>query len=173
MSNGEPKKSNTLVIVLVIVGGVLFLGVAVVGILASMGIYGARRYVSQAKASEGRASVMQLAHGIVSCSAKDAVEKGTHNVPDSAPPVPGALSDVSGKKYQSDARDWSHATYTCASFSMIMPQYFQYEWQKLSPTNGKAIARADLDGDGKAEQVFEVEVSCTSTGCNAGGIVSP
>jgi hypothetical protein len=169
----EKKSMSPVVIILIIVGAILVLGVVGVGIMASLGVYGARKYISNAKGIEGKMEVTRLAAGIVACAAKEQAEKGSVSLPDAAPPVPPVLSDVAGKKYMSSPGDWTAATYTCASFSIGTPQYFQYEWQKASATEGKAIARADLDGDGKAEIVYEMPVTCTTTGCSPGVLVGP
>lgn len=169
----EKSSMSPIVIVLIVIGGILVLGVVGVGVMAAIGIFGARKYISNAKSIEGKMEVTRLAAGIVSCSATQQAEKGSVSLPDSAPPVPGALSDVGGKKYMSSPAEWSAATYTCASFSMSGPQYFQYEWQKVSATEGNAFARADLDGDGKAEVVYELPVTCTTTGCTPGTLVGP
>lgn len=171
----EKKSMSPVTIILIIVGVLVVLGVVGVvgvGVLAALGLSGTRSYIAQSKAIEGKSEVMRLAASIVACSAKEKAEKNTDELPDSAPAVPATLSEVSGKKYQSNASDWSAPAYSCGSFSMTMPQYFQYEWQRATPTSGKAIARADLDGDGKAELVFEVPVTC-SPSCTAGTLATP
>ncbi len=162
MPSTEPsKKTSPWVIIAIVVGVLLFVVVAFVGVLAALGIFGARKYVQQAKTAEANAEVRLLAEGIVLCAA------GGSGLPDSAPPVPASLSDVQGKKYMSSPAEWSNSTYTCAHFSMSVPSYFQYEWQKLGSDSGKAIARGDLDGDGSAETVVEIEITCSPT-CHAG-----
>jgi hypothetical protein len=172
MANGKSGSSKVIFIVLAVVLGILVLGVGGVGVMAALGIFGARKYISQAKTIEGRTEVTRLAMGITSCAATTAAEKGSVALPESAPPVPASLSDVSGKKYQSSPSEWSPPAYACAKFGITMPQYFQYEWVRTDATNGKAIARADLDGDGKAEVVFEMPVTCTTT-CAMGTLTGP
>jgi len=163
----EEKKSSTLLIVLLVVGGVLLFGVVLVGILAALGIAGFRSYLTQAKAAEGRNEVMALARGMVVCAEQKQAETGSLALPPSAPPVPSTLSQVSGRKYMSSPSDWSADAYTCAKFSVSMPQYFQYEWQQDTPSSGRAIARADLDGDGKPDQQLTATVTCSGTTCTA------
>ncbi|MFO0566994.1 MAG: hypothetical protein U0263_15105 [Polyangiaceae bacterium] len=163
-----PKRSPWLIVGLV-VGGVLLFGVVIVGILAALGIAGFRGYLSAAKGAEGRSEAYRLAQGIARC-AENGGPSGTASgavLPPTAPPVPSNLAQVAGKKYASSTSDWSDPAYTCASFSLPMPQYFQYRWELVSPNNGRAIARADLDGDGKVDQEFTAEVTCTSTTCSA------
>ena len=161
------KKSNTLLIVLMVVGGVLLFGVVVVGILAALGISGFRSYLSAAKGAEGQNGAMVLARGVAECTQQKQASSGSLTLPASAPPVPSSLSQVSGRKYQSSPSDWSADAYTCANFSMTMPQYFQYEWQLDTPTSGRAIARGDIDGDGKPDQQFSVTVTCAGSVCTA------
>jgi len=68
--------------------------------------------------------------------------------------------------------DWTSPAFTCAKFSMTTPQYFQYQWERVSAQSGVVHARADLDGDGVAEVNIEVPVRCSATGeCEAGGLV--
>ena len=125
----------------------LLFGVVVVGILAALGISGFRSYLSAAKGAEGQNGAMVLARGVAECTQQKQASSGSLTLPASAPPVPSSLSQVSGRKYQSSPSDWSADAYTCANFSMTMPQYFQYEWQLDTPTSGRAIARGDIDGD--------------------------
>jgi hypothetical protein len=169
----EKKSMSPVVIILIVVGAILVLAVVGVGVMSALGVYGARKYISNAKSIEGKMGVTRLAGGIVSCAAQEQAEKASLSLPDSAPPVPPTLSDVGGKKYMSSPAEWSAATYACAHFDMSTPQYFQYEWQKVSATEGKAFARADLDGDGKAEIVYEMPVTCTTTGCTPGTLIGP
>jgi hypothetical protein len=169
----EKKPMSPVVIILIVVGAILVLAVVGVGVMAALGVYGTRKYISNAKSIEGKMEVTRLAGSIVACSVKEQAEKGSVSLPDSAPPVPPTLSDVGGKKYMSSPAEWSAATYACGSFIIGTPQYFQYEWQRVSATEGKAFARADLDGDGKAEIVYEMPVTCTTTGCTPGTLVGP
>jgi type II secretory pathway pseudopilin PulG len=162
MNAPPPQKKSVLPIILAVVGGVLVVGIVLVGILAALGIAGFRSYLSKAKTAEGQASVTELALGAARCG-------GTRGgkLPDSAGPVPASLSAVSGRKYMSAPTDWSADAFECASFSMGMPQYFQYEWAKRSDAEGTAMARADLDGDGTAEVVLEADVTCSGGRCSA------
>jgi type IV pilus assembly protein PilA len=161
------QKSSPLPIILVVVGVVLVVVVAVVGILAALGIFGVRRYLDQAKSAEGRASVTELALGIVSCAETDPA----HALPESSPSVPPNLSDVSGKKYMSSAADWSAPAFSCGKFRMSAPQYFQYSWVKESATSGRAEARADFDGNGRPDVVFDVPITCSDGKCTNGSVI--
>jgi type IV pilus assembly protein PilA len=163
MSEAAKKSgTNVIVIVIVVVLVVILAIVAIVGVLAAMGIFGARRYIGEAKKAEGKAQVAVLARGIAMCT-----ETAGGKLPASSAPVPAALSDVSGKKYQSDPKEWSDPAFTCASFSMLMPQYFQYQWVQSSDSAGTARAVADFDGDGTADVTLEAPVACAAGKCTA------
>ena len=168
MTQSEPPqgKSNTVLIVVVVVGVALLLVVGVIGILAALGIAGFRSYLSRAKSVEGSVELTRLSEGLARCGSVEL--SGGRELPDSASPVPASLAAVSGKKYMSSGADWSAPAYTCAAFSMSTPQYFQYAWTRTSPSSGTVRASADLDGDGTAEIVLERDVTCSSGACTAG-----
>lgn len=157
-------------IILIVVGALVVLAIAGVGVFAAIGMYGARRYINTAKEAEGRTSAQVLALGIVRCAEQETLEGKSELLPDTAPAVPGSLSDVSGRKYMSSTTDWSAPAYTCATFAMSTPQYFQYQWVKESSTAGVVRAIADFNGDGSADVTFEVPVTCTGKTCSTGAI---
>jgi hypothetical protein len=167
---GAPKKSNTLVIVLMVVGGLFVVIVGVVGVVAAVGIHGARTYVSKAKGSEGRVSVGALARSVATCGENENLD-GSSGLPPSTTWVPATLAEVSGKKFQSGPTDWKQPGFECGNFMLTMPQYFQYRWERVSATEGVARAQADIDGDGTAEAVFEAKVTCASGSCTPGPVV--
>ena len=174
MSDGQ-QGSRTVLIVLAVVGVVLVVGVGIVGIFAALGIAGFRGYLVKAKGAEGKSEVARLARSVAMCAESGGASgpASTASLPPSAPAVPASLSDVSGRKYMSSPADWSAPAYTCGSFSVSMPQYFQYEWTLVTPTSGKAIARADLNGDGAVDQEFSVVVSCPGASCTVGPTSGP
>ena len=49
MDAAPPRKSNTVLVVVAIVGGVLLVVVAIIGIMASLAIHGVRGYLTNAK----------------------------------------------------------------------------------------------------------------------------
>jgi len=164
----EPAKAgNTLGVAAIVVGVVVVAIVAIVGVLASLAIHGFRSYIARAKAAEGQNGARQLAEGIRSCAGKLG-----GGLPETTRAVPATLAEVSGKKYQSRPEDWSDRAYTCAAFSLTAPQYFQYRWEIVSPSSGRAITQADLDGDGTAELRFEVLVTCTGDTCTTGPLIT-
>lgn len=168
-----PRKSNTTIIIIVIViaAAAVPVAIALIGVFASLGIYGTRRYLSNAKSAEGRANVTAIARGAVLFSEGETASGGGA-LPASAPAVPSSLSMVSGKKYASAASDWEAPGWKELHFQVSVPQYFQYVWERSSATEGVARAVADLNGDGVPEVTFEVPVTCTGTppACTSGPI---
>jgi hypothetical protein len=124
-------------------------------------IYGIRRYIANAKQAEARASVMAIARGIVEYThSQDGQGSGARvELPLSAPAVPALLSHVRGMKYQSAPSDWS-GTWQQIRFAMADPQYFQYQWDRISATKGVVRALGDLDGDGEVDVRIELPVQC-------------
>ena len=175
------QQTNTLLIVLIVVGAFIFVMIAVVGVMAALAIYGTRRYITQAKRAEAISVLEAMARGFEGCtsgalppptgSVEDSVS--TAGLPPTTTPVPASLSAVSGMKYMSAPADWDQPAWKCMGFQMRDPQYFQYQWERSSDTTGVLRARADLDGDGAAEITLELPVSCARGGstlrCNAAG----
>jgi len=127
--------------------GVLFL---VVPILASLAIYGVRRYVQSAKSVEAKTTVTAIAR-----QAKSAYERpredGSHRMcPSASTPVPA--TPPSGRKYMSNSKEWEvdsarDAGFACLHFAMSTPQYFRYAYTATN-TGFDVTANGDLDGDG-------------------------
>lgn len=145
------------VFVVLAAGGAL---VVVVGILAALGIYGVRKYVMNAKASEGRNAVGALIKGVVACAAE------TGRLPSSSSSVPLNLASVAGRKYSSHASEWANdPTFACAKFSLLDPQYFQYRWVLENSETGYAQAVADFDGDGTPDLTLRIRAHCIDGQC--------
>jgi hypothetical protein len=85
--------------------------------------------------------------------------------------VPANLSDIKAKKWQSTPAEWSEPAYSCASFSMTGPQYFQYQWESRSPNEGAVRAVADLNGDGVPDATLSIDVTCNAGTCSAGTLL--
>jgi type IV pilus assembly protein PilA len=137
---------------------------AILGMFAALAIYGVRKYITNAKAAEGRHVVVELAKGLSRCASAADPEGRLHGLPPTAGPVPRDPADVSGRKYQSAPADWSEEAYDCAGFTLSTPQYFQYQWERLSPTEGRVVAVADFSGRGTTELRFQLQLSCAETG---------
>ncbi len=121
------------------------------GALAALGIYGVRKYISNAKQAEAKNVIGQLA--------KDVVTEWESERPDGKPrskkklvsygPVPKTVPK--GAKYQSSDADWK--PFAPIRFSMTVPQYYQYEIKAAKDgESAEIIARGDLNGDGKTSQ---------------------
>jgi type IV pilus assembly protein PilA len=150
----------------------LMIVVAIVGILASLAIYGVRKYIANAKTAEARNSIGQigkdaqtayekesLAAGVMAPASSTAVSRAlclgaTANVPAGTVPP-------KAQKYQSNQGpgvDWNTDTgtpgvgFACLKFSMSAPQYYLYAYSATKVTGTGASfqtdAYGDLNGDG-------------------------
>lgn len=162
---GPPKKSNTNLIIIIVVG-VVFGGLLILGVLGALAYSGMRGYLSASKSIEGRMNVATLASGLAACVQRTAMsasgEVTQRGLPPSTAKVPASLAQVKGKKYVSSPADWTGDAFTCASFTITTPQYFQYQWVLTTPgALGTVRAQGDLDGDGVAEITIEQDVRCS------------
>lgn len=141
------------------------LTIPVLGIVASLGIYGTRRYLAAAKTTEARSSVAAIARAAVAAYERESLVAGraVHRLCGSAIAVPAVVPP--GKKYQPSSRpgeDYNSGSategWTCLRFSVSMPSYYQYHYHagqgylvgSLNPGPGgfEAAAVGDLDADG-------------------------
>jgi type IV pilus assembly protein PilA len=152
-SAAPPKQGSGSGIIILVV--VLALIVPVIGILATLSIYGVRKYIANAKTAEARNTVSHVAK-----LAAAAYEEDHRLCPSASAPVPAQRSMIRGAKYMSSPADWqtdraANAGFACLKFEMSMPQYFQYEYE--STGDGFFVrAHGDLDGDG-VYSTFEIE----------------
>src|SRR3954467_13444707 len=123
----------------------LMIVVAIVGVLAVLAVYGVRKYIANAKTAEAKHSLGQIGKDSVTAfegermsntvlaeAAQTAIirqmcQTGTQVS------VPGTITNIDGKKYQSTKADWSnrgHVTggpgWPCLKFEITAPQYYQY-----------------------------------------------
>jgi hypothetical protein len=179
-----PATGSSSMVLFIVLGvvGVLILG----GImLVVLGIYGTRKYISQAKAAEARSTVNMIAVDAETAFDKPAYGGyGTYGAygggsshklcPSASRPVPASITEVRGKKYASGASDWdvdrvANGGFYCLKFEMWEPQYYQYDYRVTGPgfrvgDTFSAEGRGDLDGDGRASIftiVGTVETSST------------
>ena len=154
-----PKKGiPTWVIVLMAAGGFI---VIFGGVMASLAIYGVRKYIATAKSAEALSSLGQI--GVLAASAYEkevanARGQTVHRMcPSASTSVPASLSSIKGAKYQSAPADWSvdqarNAGFSCLGFSMATPQYFLYRYTASGASkvgdSFDAEADADLAGTG-------------------------
>jgi hypothetical protein len=124
------------------------------GTLASLGIFGVRRYLAEAKMAEARSAVGQIAKDYAAWWEKEDGKPRARKKLVSFPPVPRTVPR--GVKYQSSPADWK--PWEPLRFSMDVPQYYQYEVHAAK--NGESaeiLARGDLDGDGQTS-LFKLTV---------------
>jgi hypothetical protein len=162
----EPVKKKALpawaVVLIVLAAGTP----VAIGIFSAVAIFGLRKYMLHAKRAEATSALTTWGGGLIACAMRD-------GLPLTSPAVPASLTQVSGKKYQSAASEWSDPAFSCAGFSLSTPQYFQYQWVQLSPAEGDLIALGDLDGDGSAEERLSVHIACSSKHCTASTVPAP
>jgi type IV pilus assembly protein PilA len=145
--------------------------VAIVGILATLAVYGVKKYVANSKTTEARNML-----GTIAKDAQIALESGAERQQGTAQAAlqnvgaigPGVVdnnirmlcsssSQVPGTvpaatKYQSSKSDWgSDPGWKCLQFQISEPQYYQYQYTSgnTSAVNGTFTVTAigDLDGN--------------------------
>jgi type IV pilus assembly protein PilA len=161
----------------------LMIVVAIVGILAALAIYGVRKYMANAKTAEARNGIGQMGKDAVTAYMKEGMAPtvlamGTatgvsNTLCASTSPVPSAITDVKGQKYQSKPNDWSGG-WDCLHYSMNDPQYYMYQYVATGTLNAVGAtftcsAKGDLDGDTTAStfEVFGAIAGTDTTGITA------
>lgn len=129
------------------------IGLALVGGMAVAFRYSQERGASSDAEREARLELVRFSGGM----ARYGIQ---HGLPETTRRVPLHLAEVSAKKYTSMADDWLDEGFAAAMFQAASPQSVQYRWLKLSPQNGRVEARADVDGDGRPDTWFEIDVRC-------------
>jgi hypothetical protein len=141
-----------------------------VGVLAALGIFGVRRYLSASKAAEAKNTLGALTRAAVAAYERERLGPGNavvHRLCKSAAPVPAAVPR--GLKYLPSTQpgaDWDagdDATgWRCLEFALTEPVRYQYQYiaggPYKSPRRGgfdpgpdgfEVSAEGDLDGNGK------------------------
>jgi hypothetical protein len=119
------------------------------GVAASLGVFGVRKYLAEAKTAEARNAVGQIAKDYAAWWETEDGKPRAKKKLVSFPPVPSTVPRAT--KYQSTPADWK--PWAPIKFAMDMPQYYQYEVRAAK--NGESaeiVARGDLDGDGQMSQ---------------------
>ena len=155
----------------------LMIVVAIVGILASLAIYGVRKYIANAKTAEARNSLGQIGKDAATAFEKESMAGTVLGAGSSSATVralcggtvattqvPATAGAIQGKKYQSaqsSTADWNlgaatNTGFSCIKFSMSAPQYFMYSYSSngsqspTAPSIGSGftgMANGDLNGD--------------------------
>jgi type IV pilus assembly protein PilA len=148
--------------------------VIIVGVLATLGIYGVRKYVANSKTAEARNSLGAMGKDAAAAFERYSMQaiilsKTTKAVSTRAlcasasATVPSSITSVKGKKYQASqapGADWmldesKNRGFACLKYQMNTPQYYLYNYTSNGdltiPTVGTqftATANGDLDGNG-------------------------
>ena len=147
----------------------LMIVVAIVGVLAVLAVYGVRKYIANAKTAEAKNSLGQIgkdavtafegermSNAVLAEAAQTAVIRQMCPTGTGQASVPGTITDIGGKKYQSRKVDWSNTAdvstnigWPCLKFEMTAPQYYQYTYGANGTSTGtfSADAKGDLNGD--------------------------
>ena len=149
----------------------LMIVVAIIGVLATLAIYGVRKYLANAKTAEAREML-----GRISKDAKAAYEgekmagavldpstsaAATNQLCVSSSTIPA--KPPAAAKYQSAASEWSgDKGWACLKFSIGDPQYFAYQYTAPSATAFSAIAQGDLNGDTTKFSSFTIAGTITN-----------
>lgn len=145
----------------------LMIAVALVGVLAALGVFGLRHHLRSAMAAEATGSVGAICRGAVAAYEREdasgaAPKEGAsdsapeHVLCPSAERVPSSIDAVKGRKYQASSapgEDFETEAWACVRFVMRRPMAYQYQYVASPDGLGfEASARGDLDGDGIASR---------------------
>ena len=133
----------------------LMIVVAIIGVLATMAIFGVRKYLANAKTAEARNNLGQIANDAAAAFEREtssgailAGGSASANLRQLCPTGPAVPADIpKSSKYQTKPTDWIDG-WKCLKFSIETPQYYQYTYTKVDDTNYTAVAKGDLNGDG-------------------------
>ncbi len=161
----------------------LMMVVAIIGVLAVLSIYGVRKYIATAKSAEARNALGQMTKDAAMAFEREKLTNGVAGsgaftdklrrlCPSASTSVPTTIAQVTGKKYQSNASDWTvdqatNAGFYCLKFSITMPQYYMYSYT-LTGTGTTAgdyftvSAQGDLNANG-VTSVFSIQGTISST----------
>jgi type IV pilus assembly protein PilA len=146
----------------------LMIVMSIVGILASLATYGARKYMIQANTAEAKSNLGRLGKDAVSAFERDRMAgvalagngraAAQHRLcASAAAPVPSTVPR--GTKVQPNPTAWDAGDdvtgWKCLKFSINSPVYYRYAYTATNPANATtatftATATGDLDADGTA-----------------------
>ncbi|MGZ3421992.1 MAG: type IV pilin protein [Polyangiales bacterium] len=143
----------------------LMIVVAIIGVLASLALYGVSRYLKHSKAAEATANLgsiengarqqyqRETAWGSVTPEAQLFVHTFCPSTALTPPAVPKSA------KAMTPASAWLTDGWTCLKFNVGEPQYYAYQHISNSSTGTAAVytasAYGDLDGNG-VQSTFEL-----------------
>ena len=156
--------------------------VAIVGILSMLAAYGVRKYIANSKTAEARNALGRMAGACAIAyehenMASPVLAAGSSTgftrtmCKGGSTSVPGSLSLVAGKKYQSTINDWNvdsagGSGFYCLHFTIDQPQYYMYSYATSGTVNPgdsfTATANGDLNGDG-ITSTFQLSGSITAS----------
>ncbi|AKT43681.1 hypothetical protein [Chondromyces crocatus] len=155
-----PKKFPTWLLILLCL---IPVGIGALGVMATLAVYGVRRYMVAAKTAEARHNIKAITRATAAAFESSAQVPGeAGRLCDSARPVPVEIP--AGGKYVPGYVDWETGSetegWTCLRFFIITPTHYQYHYNHgsgyLATTSNaapgaldfEAAARGDLDADG-------------------------
>ena len=167
----QKSGGSTLWIILAVVG---VIAIFAIGIMASLAIFGARRYIANAKQAEVLNSLGQIQKSAVAEYELEGLASATRTLcPSASSPIPVSMSAVRGTKYLAAAGEWqkdsaTNSGFSCLKFEMASPQYYQYDYQRTGsgtkPGDGfSGIGHGDLNGDG-VESTYALGGAIGATG---------
>lgn len=152
----QKKSMSTCLIVAIVL---LALAVPLCGILAALGIYGVRRYISAAKTAEARNNVTAIARSAAAAYERDSMVEGRaanrlcSSAVSTPVAVPSAAKTLPNFETGSETAGWR-----CLKFAISTPVYYQYAYHHGSGylttavppgrAGFEAAAVGDLNGDG-------------------------
>lgn len=149
----------------------LMIVVVIIGILASLAIYGVQKYVANSKSAEARMMLGRIAKDALNVFEGEEMAGTVMTIGASrgssrkicAPStntVPAAATSVQGEKYQPGSQEWrtgdGDTGWACLSFAITTPIYYMYGYTSTTTTADPTAAAADtftvtangdLDGD--------------------------
>jgi type IV pilus assembly protein PilA len=171
----------------------LMIVVAIVGILASLAIYGVRKYIANAKTAEARNSLGQIGKDSQTAFEKESLAGTVMLAANSTTisrslcftatqTVPAGSASIKGAKYQSDqgaSADWNKDATTagtgfaCMKFSMSAPQYYMYNYVSGAGPAAPALFTATANGDLNGNLVLSTFTLAGSVGADTNLYVAP